>query len=379
MTASTRLARTVVLVALVPLAFAQDPNPKEILEKADAATLKVKSISYKAETNLEGASISATLKIIQDRDKEESRFPQFLMEAKINRGGDKAELTIANDGGEITRIDPANKTVRRMKAAGLGATDPQFTAPLQFVWMREYNHPKPFSDEINGEEQKFEGRKSVGGVECNVIFVKYKNTSPPQSARWYFGVQDNLPRKVERMTERGTSTLELTDVTIDPKLDPAIFAVKTPAGMEEDAPGQFGAGRTMPDFELKTADGKSVSLASLKGKTVLLQFWTGWDGPAKKALPALQRIADAEKSNEAIAVYGVYVWEKKDASAFLKENNYTFLTLIEGDKLAETLRIEKLPAFLVINPEGKISFSAAGWDEQRESELKSALKAGKSK
>lgn len=379
MTTVIKFARAAIVLIAVPLALAQEPNPKEIFEKADAATLKVKSVSYKAETTLDGTTISALLKSNQDRGKDENRFPQFLMEAKLQGSGEKVELTLANDGGEITRIDSANKTVRRTKAAGQDATDPQFTFPLQFVWMREYNHPKPFSDEINGQGQKYEGRKPVGGVECNVVFVEYKNVSPPQSARWYFGVEDNLPRKVERMSERGKSTLELTDLLVDPKLDPATFTLKTPAGMEEDSPGQLGAGRSMPDFDLKTADGKSVSLASLKGKTVLLQFWTVWDGPAKKALPALQRIADAEKGNETLAIYGVYVWEKKDANPFLKENNYTFSSLVEADDLAKALRVEKLPAYFVINPEGKISFSAAGWDEQRETELKAAVKAASKK
>jgi cytochrome oxidase Cu insertion factor (SCO1/SenC/PrrC family) len=38
--------------------------------------------------------------------------------------------------------------------------------------------------------------------------------------------------------------------------------------------GPNQAGRPAPDFTLKTFDGRSISLASLKGKPVLVSFWS---------------------------------------------------------------------------------------------------------
>ena len=45
-----------------------------------------------------------------------------------------------------------------------------------------------------------------------------------------------------------------------------------------------------PDFTLQTMDGQSVSLADLRGRPVLINYWTSWCIPCKEELPALERI-----------------------------------------------------------------------------------------
>lgn len=51
------------------------------------------------------------------------------------------------------------------------------------------------------------------------------------------------------------------------------------------------AGRPLPDVEVKDAAGKSLALASLAGKPVLVNLWATWCAPCVVEMPLLDRIA----------------------------------------------------------------------------------------
>jgi thiol-disulfide isomerase/thioredoxin len=135
-------------------------------------------------------------------------------------------------------------------------------------------------------------------------------------------------------------------------------------------------GKAASPFSLKGLTGKPTTLASLKGKVVLLDFWASWCGPCRIEMPTIDKL-DRELKAKGLVVLGVNVGEKaKTASDYIKKNNYGFAILLDSDsQVSERYGASGLPTVVVIDKQGNISSHFIG--VQSEEVLREALrKAG---
>jgi cytochrome c biogenesis protein CcmG/thiol:disulfide interchange protein DsbE len=132
-------------------------------------------------------------------------------------------------------------------------------------------------------------------------------------------------------------------------------------------------GETAPGFTLLDTDGKYVSLASLKGRVVVVNFWATWCPPCRAEIPELSRLY-AENRGKCFELLGV-AEESGPREAIVETAeklgaNYPILLDERGD-VANTFRIGGYPHTFLIDAKGKVRASIAGGIDGRE--LRQAL------
>ena len=126
-----------------------------------------------------------------------------------------------------------------------------------------------------------------------------------------------------------------------------------------------------PDFALTDLEGKTVKLADLKGKIVIIDFWAIWCGPCRTSLPYFQQAYEKYKNNKDIKFFAINTWERvkenekvKSIKSFLNSNNFSFPVLIDDSisKFVEKLGVESIPTKFAIDKEGNVQFTTVGFN-----------------
>jgi peroxiredoxin len=140
-------------------------------------------------------------------------------------------------------------------------------------------------------------------------------------------------------------------------------------------------GKDAPDFQLTDVDGKTIRLADLKGKAVLLNFWATWCPPCKIEIPWF---VDLQKQYgpQGLQIVGVAMDEgnPRDAIAkFAKDMGVNYTMVLGNDKVADAYGgVEALPTTFYIGRDGKIVSRVFGLVSHGEVEdnIRAALRQG---
>ena len=128
-----------------------------------------------------------------------------------------------------------------------------------------------------------------------------------------------------------------------------------------------------PSFALKDIDGQTVSLADLKGKIVIVDFWATWCGPCKASFPGMQMAVNKYKDDPNVKFLFVDCWETDENYAvlvkkFIADNQYSFHVLLDEkgsdgrqSKVVGSFDVLGIPTKFIIDKTGNIRFKYIGY------------------
>ena len=131
-----------------------------------------------------------------------------------------------------------------------------------------------------------------------------------------------------------------------------------------------------PTFTLPSRAGDNVSLDSLKGKVVMLNFWASWCGPCRTEMPLLEQM-HKRYSSLGFTMVGVNVEANTaDAERWLKDTPVSFPVLFDREsKVSKMYDVSAMPSTVFIDRKGNIRYLHKGYKAGDEGEYLNQIRA----
>ncbi len=110
-----------------------------------------------------------------------------------------------------------------------------------------------------------------------------------------------------------------------------------------------------PDFALTDFDGRSVTLSSLRGQVVVVNFWASWCPPCREEAAYLERTWRAYQDRGVVFIGVDWVDTEKEALAYIDEFDITYINGPDGGtRIAQSYRIQGVPETFFIDRAGQL-------------------------
>ena len=131
-----------------------------------------------------------------------------------------------------------------------------------------------------------------------------------------------------------------------------------------------------PNFNLLNLNGERISLASLKGKVIVLDFWATWCAPCAAAMPAMKEV---EKRHPEVIFLFIATNETgqlptKRVKTYVSTNKFPLNVLMDEPTktskqnfiVASDYKVTSIPTKVVIDREGNLRFKTSGYESDQE-------------
>jgi peroxiredoxin len=147
-------------------------------------------------------------------------------------------------------------------------------------------------------------------------------------------------------------------------------------------------GKAAPNFTLQDLNGKSISLASYKGRPLVVDFWATWCGPCQIEIPWFEKLHD-QYATQGLEILGVSTddldrddpaklfTQKRDISDFASKMHMNYPVLLGEDAVEDKWSVDAMPTTFFIDRNGKVVASTVGLAprDEIEADIKKAIQS----
>ena len=132
-----------------------------------------------------------------------------------------------------------------------------------------------------------------------------------------------------------------------------------------------GVGAAAPDFTVELFDGGELTLSSLRGKVVLLNFWATWCPPCREELARVQTELSDRFAGRDVLFLPVSRGEERSAvAAFRERTGYAFPMALDPERRVYDLYATNfIPRNFLIGRDGRVVAATVGYDGEEFAEL----------
>lgn len=412
------------LASLDSLASAQEQSANDILDASRIAIEELSGFSAQFRMKGEGGSLFAdTLpsmggQLFFGTHDEYGRVIHCIGEARDQQKSPSQAIDILIAQDRYLWTDTKTQTINERPIASSTRGLP---SAFPLVLINSIIADDPFAkDADNADEIKLLAQDTVADTLCDVIHIKRTkpNTRAKRSgadaytdARWYIGVDDRLPRKVEHITDAGlvkiTLLFELSNLRIieptQAQLDitrPEGFAFKSsmpkpdsaespdqpiesdpqassqPIALQPNQPTEPRITYAPPYAFTPDARSEEINNTTQQGRITVLYFWGSWCVPCKIASPLVSELAQRFEPDP-VDVFGLAIREadpKQTRLDFASQANHHTLVL-DADALTSSFKVRVFPTIVVIDQTGEIVFQKSITKELTSEDLVAEAKA----
>jgi thiol-disulfide isomerase/thioredoxin len=390
------------LLSLLSLAASAQDDPRQILTDSAQAIKETPGFSAKVTLTGDGSKMilstlpSMTARLTYGQHSEYGKVLHLIGQLKPTAEGAPEDFDIVYSADRYIWSDHPNATLNIRPPSVSGRIRP---TAFSYLLLAELIKDEPFQSELNNAENfTLEPQQDIAGTPCHVVLIDRAKPKGRAAAgahnkeRWFIGVEDNLPRRVEQITDasmiRASLIMELSGLSIAKPSDAdlAVFVPETykvidntkksqPKVADKSKPfnkpttttkiDRPAAAKTptdppAPNYSFTDTKNQSISRSTQAGRITVLYFHGSWSIPSKQATPLLSDLVQSfDNPTKPIDTFAIALRESDPAAVENdhRDNAYAHhLAINPSESLDALFQVRVYPTLVVIDDNNRITY-----------------------